>query len=211
MADNYLERREEALRSGRTVVRRNTPSLDTLLRRNRSHRAYDTSYEVAMRQLEAIVSVNPKLPSGRNAQTLRFRLLDAAGGGESFCSLLRLGGYLPELHLPAPGTEPRAFIVVCSTEAESPVVDIDLGISLQSMALKAVEIGLNALIVKAFNRQEVKEALGLTLDPLAVLAIGKGTENIVLDEVSAGSDLRYYRSAYGVHHVPKIRIDDLLI
>ena len=211
MADNYLERREEALRSGRTVVRRNTPSLDTLLRRNRSHRAYDTSYEVAMRQLEAIVSVNPKLPSGRNAQTLRFRLLDAAGGGESFCSLLRLGGYLPELHLPAPGTEPRAFIVVCSTEAESPVVDIDLGISLQSMALKAVEIGLNALIVKAFNRQEVKKALGLTLDPLAVLAIGKGTENIVLDEVSAGSDLRYYRSADGVHHVPKIKIEDLLI
>ncbi len=211
MADNYLERREEALRSGRTVVRRNTPSLDTLLRRNRSHRAYDTSYEVAMRQLETIVSVNPKLPSGRNAQTLRFRLLDAAGGGESFCSLLRLGGYLPELHLPVPGTEPRAFIVVCSTEAESPVVDIDLGISLQSMALKAVEIGLNALIVKAFNRQEVKEAIGLTLDPLAVLAIGKGTENIVLDEVSAGSDLRYYRSADGVHHVPKIRIDDLLI
>ena len=211
MADNYLERREEALRSGRTVVRRNTPSLDTLLRRNRSHRAYDTSYEVAMRQLETIVSVNPKLPSGRNAQTLRFRLLDAAGGGESFCSLLRLGGYLPELHLPAPGTEPRAFIVVCSTEAESPVVDIDLGISLQSMALKAVEIGLNALIVKAFNRQEVKEALGLTLDPLAVLAIGKGTENIVLDEVSAGSDLRYYRSADGVHHVPKIKIEDLLI
>ncbi len=211
MADNYLERREEALRSGRTVVRRNTPSLDTLLRRNRSHRAYDTSYEVVMRQLEAIVSVNPKLPSGRNAQTLRFRLLDAAGGGESFCSLLRLGGYLPELHLPAPGTEPRAFIVVFSTEAESPVVDIDLGISLQSMALKAVEIGLNALIVKAFNRQEVKEALGLTLDPLAVLAIGKGTENIVLDEVSAGSDLRYYRTADGVHHVPKIKIDDLLI
>ena len=211
MADNYLERREEALRSGRTVVRRNTPSLDSLLRRNRSHRAYDTSYDVAMRQLEAIVSVNPKLPSGRNAQTLRFKLVDAAGGGESFCNLLRLGGYLPELHLPAPGTEPKAFIVVCSTEAESPVVDIDLGISLQSMALKAVEIGLNALIVKAFNRQEVKDALGLPLDPLAVLAIGKGIETIVLNEVPAGSDLRYYRSADGVHHVPKIRIDDLLL
>ena len=32
MAYNYLEKREEALRSaGRTVIRRNTPSLDTLL------------------------------------------------------------------------------------------------------------------------------------------------------------------------------------
>ena len=89
MADNYLERREEALRSGgRTVVRRNNPSLDTLLRKNRSHRAFDTSYAVAMRQLETIVAVNPKLPSGRNAQTLRFKLLDAQGGGKDFCRFL---------------------------------------------------------------------------------------------------------------------------
>lgn len=212
MADNYLERREEALRSGgRTVVRRNNPSLDTLLRKNRSHRAFDTSYTVAMRQLETIVAVNPKLPSGRNAQTLRFKLLDAQGGGEDFCRFLRLGGYLPELHLPTAGTEPKAFIIVCSTELESAIVDIDLGISLQSMALKAVEIGLNALIVRAFNRAEVKEALGLPLDPLAVLAVGKGTETIVLDEVSAGSDLRYYRSGDGTHHVPKLRLGDILL
>jgi nitroreductase len=212
MADNYLERREEALRSSqRTVVRRNNPSLDTLLRKNRSHRAFDTSYTVAMRQLETIVAVNPKLPSGRNAQTLRFKLLDAQSGGEDFCRYLHLGGYLPELHLPAPGTEPKAFIIICSTEPESPIVDIDLGISLQSMALKAVEIGLNALIVKAFNKKEIKETLGLPSDPLAVLAIGKGTETIVLDEVPAGSDLRYYRDADGIHHVPKITVSDLLI
>lgn len=212
MADNYLERREEALRSSRrTVVRRNNPSLDTLLRKNRSHRAFDTSYTVAMRQLETIVAVNPKLPSGRNAQTLRFKLLDAQRGGDDFCRYLHLGGYLPELHLPAPGTEPKAFIIICSTEPESPIVDIDLGISLQSMALKAVEIGLNALIVKAFNKKEIKEALGLPSDPLAVLAIGKGTETIVLDEVPAGSDLRYYRDADGIHHVPKITVSDLLI
>ena len=212
MADNYLERREDALLSGgRIVLRRNTPSLDTLLRKNRSHRAFDNSYTVAMRQLEAIVSVNDKLPSGRNAQTLRFRLLDAPGGGEDFCRFLHLGGYLPELHLPVPGTEPKAFIIVCSTEAESPIVNIDLGISLQSMALKAVEIGLNALIVKAFNRQEIKNALSLPYDPLAVLAVGKGTERIVLDEVRAGSDLRYYRDADGAHHVPKIAVPDLLI
>lgn len=211
MADNYLERREEALRSAsRTVVRRNNPSLDTLLRRNRSHRAFDTSYTVAMRQLETIVAVNTKLPSGRNAQTLRFKLLDDANGGEDFCRFLHLGGYLPELHLPTPGTEPKAFIVVCSTEQETPIVDIDLGISLQSMALKAVEIGLNALIVKAFSRQEVKDALGLALDPLAVLAVGKGIERIELVDVRAGDDLRYYRKD-GVHYVPKIRLEDLVL
>ena len=211
MADNYLEKRQEALRTaGRVVLRRNTPSLDSLLLKNRSHRAYDTSYKVAMRQLEAIVSVNTKIPSGRNAQRLRFKLIDAGSGGAGFCRFLHLGGFLPKLHLPAPGTEPQAFIVVCSTEAETPIIDIDLGISLQSMALKAVEIGLNALIVRAFDHQEVKEALSLPSEPLAVLAIGKGTEKIELEEVPAGSDLRYYRKD-GVHCVPKLGIKDLLL
>lgn len=211
MADNYLERREEALRSaGKVVLRRNTPSLDTLLLKNRSHRAYDTTYEVARRQLEAIVSVNTKIPSGRNAQRLRFKLLEAREGGESFCRFLHLGGYLPELHLPAPGTEPQAFIVVCSTEAESPTIDIDLGISLQSMALKAVEIGLNALIIRAFDHNEVKQALSLELEPLAVLAVGKGLDKIELTEIPAGASTRYYRKD-GVHYVPKIRIEDLLL
>ena len=211
MADNFLERREEALRTaGRTVVRRNTPSLDTLLLRSRSHRAFDMSYVVAMRQLEAIVSVAGKLPSGRNAQTLRFKLVDASSGGKDFCRLLRFGGFLPELHLPVPGTEPQAFIVVCSTEKESPIVDIDLGIALQSMALKAVEIGLNSIIIRAFNREEVRGGLALPLEPLAVLAVGKGLDKIELKEVPAGSDLRYYRED-GVHVVPKIRMADLLL
>lgn len=211
MADNYLEKREEALRSaGRVIVRRNTPSLDTLLLRNRSHRAYDTSYKVAMRQLETIVSVNTKVSSGKNGQTLRYKLIDASSGGADFCRFLHLGGYLPELHLPVPGTEPQAFIVVCSTQQETPTVDIDLGISLQSMALKAVEIGLNAIIIRAFDRRKVQEALGLGLEPIAVLAVGKGIDKIELVDVPAGSDLRYYRRD-GVHYVPKIRMDDLLL
>lgn len=211
MADNYLERREEELKaSGRTVVKRNNPSLDTLLRKDRSHRAYDTSYVVAMRQLETIVSVNPKLASSKNWQILRFKLLDAASGGREFCRRLRLGALLPELHLPAPGTEPQAFIIVCSMVPENPSVLIDLGISLQAMTLKAVEIGLNALIVRAFNRAEVKEALDLPYEPVAVLAVGKGIENIELLEVGAGDDLRYFRRG-GVHFVPKIRLSDLLL
>ena len=210
MADNYLERRSEELRNKPTVVRRNNPSLDTLLLKNRSYRGFDPGYKVHMRQLQAIASVNTKVASGRNAQTLRFKLLDAANGGEDFCRFLKLGGFLPELHLPLVGTEPKAFIVVCGTEPEDATIDIDLGISLQSMSLKAVEIGLNALVVRAFDRKGVAAALGLELAPLAVLAVGKGIEKIELKEVAAGEDLRYYRED-GVHIVPKIRFEDLLI
>ena len=208
MADNYLERREEELRSaGRTVIKRNNPSLETLLFKNRSHRAYDASYQVARRQLETIVAVNTKLPSGKNAQTLRFKLVD---NHDDFCRFLHFGGFLPELHLPTPGTEPKAFIVVCTTGPETPTVDIDLGISLQSMALKAVEIGLNAIIIRAFDHKEVQAALDLPYEPIAVLAIGKGIDKIELVEVPAGSDLKYYRKD-GVHYVPKLALNDILL
>ena len=211
MADNYLERREEELRSaGRTVIKRNNPSLETLLFKNRSHRAYDTSYQVARRQLETIAAVNTKLPSGKNAQTLRFKLVDENSGPKDFCRFLHFGGFLPELHLPTPGTEPRAFIVVCTTGPETPTVDIDLGISLQSMALKAVEIGLNAIIIRAFDHKEVQTALDLPYEPIAVLAIGKGIEKIELVEVPEGSDLKYYRKD-GIHYVPKLAFNDILL
>ena len=36
MADNYLERRQEELAQQKKVVRRSSPSLDSLLKRNRS-------------------------------------------------------------------------------------------------------------------------------------------------------------------------------
>ncbi len=210
MADNYLERRQEELNNcGKVVLRRNNPSLDTLLLKNRSHRGFDASYIVHRRQLECIASVNTRLASGRNAQTLRFRIVDETEGS-SLGSLLHLGGFLPELHLPLPGTEPMAFIVVCGTVPENATVDIDLGISLQSMSLKAVELGLNALIVRAFDREALRSALNLGLEPLAVLAIGKGIDNVKLVEVDEGADLKYYRED-GVHYVPKIKLGDLLV
>jgi len=209
MADNYLEKRQEELASGRVVVKRNTPSLDSLLLKNRSCRGFDVSYKVHIRQLRSIAAVNPRLASGRNAQVLRFKLVDADGGGAGLCRYLHLGAGLPELDLPLKGTEPQAFIVVCSTCGENPIVDIDLGISLQSMALKAVDMGLSALIVRSFDRKELCSALHLELEPLAVLCIGKGIERIELVAVD-GVGTGYYRID-GVHYVPKYSLDELLL
>ena len=146
MADNYLENKFDQLQKARkVVVKRNNPSLDTLLHRNRSHRGYDKSRVVTEEELRKIVAVNPLLPSGMNRQALRFKLVTRDTGAEKVLRRIRLGGALPELHLPLPGTEPEAFILVCATVPEDRIVDIDLGISLQSMGLKAVEMGLTGV------------------------------------------------------------------
>ena len=211
MADNYLENKFDQLQKARkVVVKRNNPSLDTLLHKNRSHRGYDKSRVVTEDELRKIVAVNPLLPSGMNRQALRFKLVTRDTGAEKVLRRIRLGGALPELHLPLPGTEPEAFILVCATVPEDRIVDIDLGISLQSMGLKAVEMGLNALIICAYDKQAVQEDFGLVYPPLAILAVGKGSESIFLKPVAEGETLKYYR-VDGVHFVPKIRVEDLLI
>ncbi len=209
MADNYLEKKYEALQEKRPVIRRNNVSLDTLLRRNRSYRGYDPTRAVTREELKKLVEVTTLVPSGMNRQALRYRLV-TEDESDKVLPLVRLGGALPELHLPFPGTEPRAFLVVASTVPENPVIDIDLGIAAQSLLLKAVEMGLNGIIIRAFDPGKLQEALGMDLAPLLVIAIGKGAEDIFLKPVDVGQPLNYYRKD-GVHFVPKLKVDDILL
>lgn len=212
MADDYIGKKMEEYmaRKGAPMPKRKTAtSLGQLLLKNRSHRAYDHSFVVRADQLRSIIEVNTKIPSARNRQPLRFR---AVGEEEAAAVLphIRMGGALPELNLPAEGTEPRAFIVVCSVVPEDRYVSIDLGISAQSMLLRATEMGLNGCCIAAFDQQTVQQALGLELTPLLVVAIGKGADTIRLTEITPDDSRAYYR-AEGVHYVPKLQLDDLII
>lgn len=208
MADNYLEKRMEDFRN-QTPARRRVATLGRLLLRNRSYRGYDSKFVVRDDQLRSIIETVTLCPSARNQQVLRFRpvLSDEA---DKVLQHIRLGGALPELHLPFPGTEPRAFVVICSTVEESKYVDIDLGIAAQSMLLRATELGLGGICIGAFDHAEIRELLELPYEPLLVLAIGRPAEHIELKECHEGDSLTYYREG-DVHYVPKICLDDLII
>jgi nitroreductase len=213
MADNYLEyRQEEIAQSRKTVIRRNAPSLDTLLHRNRSYRGYDPARKVTEEELRELVKVTTLVASGMNRQPLRFRLVTEAEA-DKVLPLIKLGAALPEEHLPKPGTEPRSFIVICSAVPEDRVVDMDLGIAAQSILLKAVEMGLGGIFILNFRKEAVREALQLPLDPIAILAIGKPAESVYLmpvPEDETAPDLRYYRKD-GNHYVPKRTLAQLLL
>ncbi len=208
MADNYLEKRQQELAERRPKVVHPHPSLDSLLKRNRSYRGYDASRVVTSEDLLRLLEVVPWVGSGMNAQPLRFRLVcgtDAA----AVHPLVRLGAALPQEHLPHPGEEPSAYIVVCSA-ASGRVVDIDLGIAAQSILLKAVEMGLGGIFILNFRAAELQAALSLPLEPLAVIGIGKPLERIFLVDAKPGDSLDYYRKD-GVHFVPKLQLKDLII
>ena len=212
MADGYLEKRYEEVfgRGAKKTVVKHT-SVESLMEKNRSYRGYQKDFEVKREMLERIVAVNAKIASAKNQQVLRFKLVTRDTGGDLIAQNIKLGGLLPELHLPFPGTEPEAFIIICSTVPENKFVDIDLGIAAQSMLLKAAEMGLNGIMIGAFNKAKITEAFQLPFEPLLLLAIGKGCETIQLQPVDAGEKLAYYRDERGVQYVPKIRWEQLVI
>ena len=211
MADNYLEKRQEELaQSQKKVVRRNHLSLDTLLRRNRSYRGFDPARPVTEEDLRTLIATVPLTASGMNRQPLRFRLVTGADAAKVL-PLITLGGALPEEHLPKPGLAPGAFLVVCSSVPEDKVVDIDLGFAAQSILLKATEMGLGGIFVLNFRKEALRQALELPLEPVAVIAIGRPAESVFLLPVDKPSaPLAYYRKD-GVHFVPKLSLDFLLI
>lgn len=211
MADGYLENRYDEVfgkNAKKTIVKR--VSLDNLLERNRSYRGYYTDTVVSRETLEKIVAVNPLVPSACNQQVLRFKLVTKDSGAEKVLANIKLGAALPELHLPLPGTEPEAFIIICSKSPEGKLVDIDLGISAQSMLLKATELGYNGIIIGAFHKENIKKAFELPYDPLLIVAIGRGAELIRCVEIAENEPHAYYRQQ-GIHFVPKVRLKDLLL
>lgn len=209
MADDYLGKKMEEYHSRPQTIHKPIATLGRLLLKNRSYRGYDTSFKVRPDQLRRIVEVNTRIPSAMNRQPLRFRLV-GDDEAEKVLPHIRLGGALPEMKLPLPGKEPRAFIVICSCVAEDKWVDIDLGISAQSMLLQAAEIGLNGICIGAFDPEKIKQSLALEYEPLLILAIGRGAEQIRLVEIGVEQERKYYRKN-GVHYVPKVRLEDLIL
>ena len=63
------------------------------------------------------------------------------------------------------------------------------------------------------ERAELRDALSIPAryEILLVLAFGKPKETVVLEEAGPDSDIRYYRDADGVHHVPKRPLSELVI
>ena len=209
MADNYLGRKMEEYEAQKCAsVRTRRVSLQSLLAKNRSTRGFDASFKVRHDQLVTLVEAARLAPSAMNQQVLRYRLVTEEEA-HLVVPHIRLGRALPELNLPLEGTEPNAFVVICS-DKESRWVDMDLGIATQTVLLRAVEMGLNGICIAAFDHEEVSKALNLSVAPQLILAIGRSAEHIEVVDIAEGESTTYYRKN-GTHFVPKLRTEDIII
>lgn len=186
--------------------------LKDLIRKNRSYRRFCESEPITCRQLTEWVELARFSASGRNAQSLKYILISDPGWCQQVFPLLSWAGYLKNWPGPEAGERPAAYIVMLNDRNISTNYYCDDGIAAQSILLGAVEDGYGGCIIAAVQRPKLKELLQLDehLDIIQVLALGKPKETVVLEDIQ-DNDHHYWRDANQVHHVPKRKLDELIL
>lgn len=187
-----------------------------LVKQARSHRGFRQDRKVTRQELEHLVECARFTPAARNDQVLKYYLAEKPETVAAIQPLTKWAGALAELHLPRKGAEPVAYIVICldGSLAENPApYQRDVGIVAQTMLLAAAELGLNGCMIGSFAAGELREKLGLpeAIKPQLLLALGEGTDRIVMTDVGEDGSTTYYRDAEDIHYVPKRTLEQLIL
>ena len=187
--------------------------LKDLVRKNRSYRRFHQDVPVDIETLRALVNLARLSASGSNLQPLKYILSCQPETYARIFPHTRWAGYLKDWLGPAEGERPAAYIVILGDTEIRKSFGCDHGIAAQSVMLGATERGLGGCMIGSIDRNGLRQALDISIcyDILLVLALGKPKETVVLEEVGLDGDIKYYRDADGVHHVPKRSLDELIL
>lgn len=114
---------------------------------------------------------------------------------------------------PAEGERPSAYIIILLDTEISKSADCDHGIAAQSILLGASEMGLGGCMHGSAKKEKLSKALGILprYEILLVLSLGKPKEEVVLETMGPDGNFNYWRDSDSVRHVPKRRLDDIII
>jgi len=187
--------------------------LHDLIARNRSCRRFDESFVIERSTLEELIELARLSPSAANLQPLKYILSCDPETNAAIFPHLAWAGYLKDWPGPAEGERPTAYIVILGDTEISRNVGCDHGIAAQSILLGAAEKGLAGCMIGLVARDKLRETLHIPApyEILLVLALGKPAEKIVVDPVGEKDDIKYWRDAEGVHHVPKRSLQELIV
>ncbi|EAX46998.1 nitroreductase [Thermosinus carboxydivorans Nor1] len=187
--------------------------LKELVRKNRSYRRFYEDVPVSREVLLELVDHARLSPSGANRQAIKYVLASDKALNERIFATLGWAAYLPDWPGPAPGERPAAYIVMVEDKTINLAAVADIGIAAQTIMLAAVERGLGGCMIANIQRKALKEVLALPdhLEIVLVLALGRPKEEVVIDEIAPGGDIKYWRDERQVHHVPKRKLAEIVI
>ncbi len=184
-----------------------------LVLKNRSYRRFHEDYIIDSQTLLDFVQLTRFSPSAANRQPLKYILSNTEDKNIKIFETLAWAGYLKDWGGPETGERPSAYIVVLGdTEIDIKYLDVNAGIAMQSILLGAVEKELGGCIFGSVKRTLLSEKLSIPdrYKILYVIALGKPKENVIIDDI-AGDDIKYWRDDDSNHHVPKRRVEELIL
>ena len=183
-----------------------------LVEKNRSYRRFDGAHRVPATMLRDLLGLARTTPSAANRQPLKYVLSSSDKGNALVFEALRGPHTFTEWKGPAEERTADRVRRRAARHDRRPAADVDVGIVSQTMLLGAVERGLGGCMLANVNRDDLSRTLGLPdhLKIALVIALGKPTESVVLEDLSSGGSIKYYRDAAQGHHVPKRGLDELI-
>lgn len=184
-----------------------------LVLKNRSYRRFYQDQPLALETLRELIDLARITPSAANRQPLRYLLSADPGQNARIFPLLSWAGYLRDWPGPEEGERPTAYIVILLDTEVSKNAGCDHGITAQTIMLGAVERGLGGCMLGSVQRDELRAELDIPMkyEILLVLALGVPKEQVYLESTGPDRDVKYWRDAQGVHHVPKRPLEELII
>ncbi len=187
--------------------------LNELIKKNRSYRRFYQNERVSVETLKELVNLARLSPTEANFQELKYILSNAPEKNDAIFSCLKWAGFLKDWDGPSEGERPAAYIVILKDTTVIERTGIAHGIAAQSILLGATEKGLGGCMLQSVDKDKLREIV--TLDPkfeiLLVIALGKSCEEIIIDEIDNGESTKYWRDDESRHHVPKRKLDDIIV
>ena len=184
-----------------------------LIYKNRSYRRFYQNEKIEMETLEELVDLARHSACGMNLQSLKYVLSCDPQINALIFKRLGLAGYLKDWKGPSEGEKPAAYVVLLGDTSIYKDFFCDYGIACQSILLGAVEKGLGGCILATINRDGLRKDLTVNdkYQILLVVALGKPREEVKVEYIETGDDIKYWRDENSVHHVPKRPLQEIIV
>jgi nitroreductase len=187
--------------------------LRDLVKRNRSCRRFYQNVSIPMDVLEEFIDLARLTASSANRQPLKYILCCDREMNEKIFPNLAWAAYLEDWPGPAEGERPAGYVVVLGDRQITDSFACDQGIAVQTILLAATEKGLGGCIIASIRKEVLRRILEIPdqFEILLIVALGKPKETVVLETARSRDQIKYWRDAQGIHHVPKRPLDEIII
>lgn len=188
--------------------------LKDLIIRNRSYRRFYEEAEISQETLRELIDIARNTASTVNSQALRFKLVTKKEERNTVFRNLAWAGLLKDWDGPEEGERPSAYIIIMCDLSVGCNKHFDDGIAAQTILLGATEMGYGGCMFGSINRKNLASEMNINLEKYSidlVVALGKPKETVKIVGLPESGSTAYYRDGDGVHYVPKLSLDDLIL